>query len=182
MLAIYIYVNSKGEFYDPTGRPPFLRVYVNFMKKQCHTWTYNTLRVQEEGSSVCGHHCIFYLIQLCAGHSMTDVTGLLDPSPLDATDIVKKLVLLLVNMLWQKNEIQKLKTNWKINKKRKTPEKRAGTPTSGCACAHPGNPLRVTSSLVKTGENRAGNPITWSSVISGSHGTCNTVLHVVLLL
>ena len=79
MLAIYIGINSKGEYYDPTGRPPFLKVYVNFMKKQCHTWTYNTVRVQEEGSSVCGHHCIFYLIQLYAGHSMTYVTGLIDP-------------------------------------------------------------------------------------------------------
>ena len=81
MLAIYIDINSKGEYYDPTGRPPFLMVYVNFMKKQCHTWTYNTVRVQEEGSSVCGHHCIFYLIQLYAGHSMTYVTGLIDPPP-----------------------------------------------------------------------------------------------------
>jgi hypothetical protein len=54
-VAIYIDANSKGEYYDPTGRPPFLRAYVNFMKKHCHTWTYNAVRVQEEGSTVCGH-------------------------------------------------------------------------------------------------------------------------------
>jgi hypothetical protein len=57
-VAIYIDFNSKGEYYDPTGRPPFLRAYVNIMKKHCHTWTYNTVRIQEEGPSVCGHHCI----------------------------------------------------------------------------------------------------------------------------
>ena len=69
-VAIYIDANSKGENYYPTGRPPFLRDYVNFTKKHCHTWTYNTVRVQEEGSTVCGHHFIFYLIHRCAGHSL----------------------------------------------------------------------------------------------------------------
>jgi hypothetical protein len=33
----------------------------------CTNWTYNTVRVQEEGSTVCGHHCIFYLSHRCAG-------------------------------------------------------------------------------------------------------------------
>jgi hypothetical protein len=58
-VAIYIDANSRREYYDPTGRPPFLRAYVNFMNKHCTSWTYNTIRVQEEGSTVCGHHCIF---------------------------------------------------------------------------------------------------------------------------
>jgi hypothetical protein len=30
-VAIYIDNNSKGEYYDPTGGPPFLRAYVNFI-------------------------------------------------------------------------------------------------------------------------------------------------------
>jgi hypothetical protein len=67
--------------------------YVNFMNKHCHTWTYNTVRVQEEGPTVCGHHCIFYLIQRCAGHTMTDVTRLLE-NPVEAAEIVKKCVFL----------------------------------------------------------------------------------------
>ena len=83
-VAIY-----RGEYYDPTGRPPFFRAYVNFMKKHCHTWTYKTVRVQEEGSTVYGHHCIFYLIHRCAGHTMTDVTRLFE-NPMEATTIVKK--------------------------------------------------------------------------------------------
>ena len=48
-VAIYIDANSRGEYYDPIGRPPFLRAYVNFMNKHCTSWTYNTVRVQEEG-------------------------------------------------------------------------------------------------------------------------------------
>jgi hypothetical protein len=57
-IAIYIDANSRGEYYDPTGRPPHKSAYVNFMNKHCLHWTYNTVRVQEEGSTVCGFHCI----------------------------------------------------------------------------------------------------------------------------
>ena len=94
-IAIYIDANSRGEYYDPTGRPPHESAYVNFMNKRCLHWTYNTVRVQEEGSTVCGFHCIFYLIHRCAGHSMTDVTSLLE-NTVEATGIVQRLVLLLV--------------------------------------------------------------------------------------
>jgi hypothetical protein len=51
-VALYIDANPRGEYYDPTGRPSFLRAYVNFMNKHCTSWTYNTIRVQEEGSTV----------------------------------------------------------------------------------------------------------------------------------
>ena len=51
-VALYIDANSRGEYYDPTRRPPFLRAYVNFMNKHCTNWTYNTVKVQAEGSTV----------------------------------------------------------------------------------------------------------------------------------
>jgi hypothetical protein len=51
-VALCIDANSRGEYYDPTGRPPFLRAYLNFMNKHCKSWTYNTIRVQEEGTTV----------------------------------------------------------------------------------------------------------------------------------
>jgi hypothetical protein len=44
---------------------------------------------------VWGYHCIFYLIHGCAGHTMTDVTRLLE-NPVESTDIVNKFALLLV--------------------------------------------------------------------------------------
>ena len=67
------------------------------MNKHCLHWTYNTVRVQEEGL-----HCIFYLIHRCAGHSMTDVTRLLE-SLVEATGIVQKFVLLLAkHVVWKK--------------------------------------------------------------------------------
>ena len=70
-VAICIDANLKGEYYNRTGRLPFFRACVNFMKKHCHSWTYNTVRVQE------------------------DVTRLLE-KPVEATTIIQNFVLLLV--------------------------------------------------------------------------------------
>jgi hypothetical protein len=44
-IAIYIDANSREKYYDP----PHESAYVNFMNKHCLHWTYNTVRVQEEG-------------------------------------------------------------------------------------------------------------------------------------
>ena len=97
-IAIYIDANSKGEYYDPTGRPPLQEAYVNFMNKHCTTWTYNGIRVQERGSTVCGHHCIFYLIHRCAGRSMGDITRTLG-DPKEATDFVVHFINKITQML-----------------------------------------------------------------------------------
>jgi hypothetical protein len=97
-VAINIDANSRGEYYDPTGRPPFLRAYMNFMNKHCTSWTYYTIRVQYEGSSVCGHHCILYLIHRCAGKSLCDVRRTLR-HPREATDKVKTFVHRLIKKL-----------------------------------------------------------------------------------
>ena len=41
-IAIYIDANSRGEYYDPTGRPPHESAYVNFMNKHCLHCTYRS--------------------------------------------------------------------------------------------------------------------------------------------
>ena len=94
-VAIYLDANSRGEYYDPTGTPPFLSAYINFMSKYCTIWTYNTVRVQEEGSTVCGHQCIHYLVQRCAGPSMTYVTRLLE-NPVEAMTNIQNFIFFLV--------------------------------------------------------------------------------------
>jgi hypothetical protein len=99
-VALYIDANSRGEYYDPTGRPPFLRAYVNSMNEHCTSWTYNTVRAQEEGFTVCEHHCISYLIHRCARKPMGDVTRTLR-HPREATDIVKTFVHRLINKAWE---------------------------------------------------------------------------------
>ena len=106
-IAIYIDASSRGEYYDPTGRPPHESAYVNFMNKHCLHWTYNTVRGQEEGSTMRGFHCICHFIHRCAGHTMTDVTRLLG-NAMKATGIVQRCVLLLAkHVLWKKKNRKK---------------------------------------------------------------------------
>ena len=75
------------------------------MNKHCLHWTYNTVRVQEEGSTVCGFHCIVYLIHRCTGHSMTRLLE----NAVEATGIVQRFVLLLVKHY--KKKVKKKKVN-----------------------------------------------------------------------
>ena len=96
--VIYIDANSSGEYCDLTGRPPIFKGLRELDEQTLYDWIYNTVRVKEEGSTVRGHHCIFYLIHRCAGHSMTDVTRLLE-NPVEATTIVQNFVL---RMLYEK--------------------------------------------------------------------------------
>jgi hypothetical protein len=93
---MYIDANSRGEYYDPMGQPPYQAAYVAFLNKQCTSWTYNAVRVQEEGSTVSGQHCIYYLIHRYRGYSMTNITGS-QKNPKEATDIVKTFVYRLIN-------------------------------------------------------------------------------------
>ena len=76
-IAIYIDQNRQGEYYDPMGIPPFHAAFENFMHKHCHSWKYNEVQVQYPATTVCGQHCIFYLIHRCTGKSMMDITSAL---------------------------------------------------------------------------------------------------------
>jgi hypothetical protein len=88
---MYIDANSRGKYYDPMRIHPYQAADVAFLNKHCTSWIYNAVRVQEEGSTVCGQQCIYYLIHRCRGYSMTNITGSLK-NPKEATGIVKTIV------------------------------------------------------------------------------------------
>ena len=97
-VAIYIDANSRGEYYDPTGRPMSI------------SWTniaFNGLTIPFEYKKkdlLCADFiAFFYLIHRCAGHSMTDVIRLLE-NPVEAMGIVQKFVLLLVKHVVRKKK------------------------------------------------------------------------------
>ena len=71
----------------------------------------NTVRVQEERSTVCGNHCIFYLIHRCAGHSMTNVTWLLE-NTMEATGIVQRFVLFQENRKMTSLPVPSFSVTW----------------------------------------------------------------------
>jgi hypothetical protein len=80
--------------------------WISIRKLPCFiSWNVPTSDISE---IVCGLHCIFYLIHRCAGHSMTDVTRLLE-NPVEATGIVQKFVFLLVeHVVWKKEKKSKV--------------------------------------------------------------------------
>ena len=92
--GIYIDVNIRGDYYDPTGRPPFFKGLREF-----HEETLSYLDIQHRSSTGRRIYRVrtslhFYLIHRCVGHSMTDVTKLSE-NPVEATTIVQNFALLL---------------------------------------------------------------------------------------
>jgi hypothetical protein len=82
--------NSKGEYYDPIWNTTLARPLREFHEE---TLSYVYIQVQENENTVCGHHCVFYLIHRWAGHAMTDVTRILED--MAELTIVQNFVLLL---------------------------------------------------------------------------------------
>ena len=66
-VAIYIDENKHGEYFDSYGRPPVVLAVVNFLNENCPCWHYNEQQVQGLFSSVCGHYCIYFLLQRAYG-------------------------------------------------------------------------------------------------------------------
>ena len=89
-LGRYIHrLQFKGRVLRPYWKTTLFKGLREFHEETLSYLDIQHVRVQEEGSTVCGHHCMFYLIHRCAGHIMADVTRLLE-NPMEATIIVKK--------------------------------------------------------------------------------------------
>jgi len=67
-LAVYFQSRDKGEFFDSYGHPPeYFSLDSNL--------NYNKKRLQSIHSNVCGHYCLYYLLQRCRGVSMDDIVN-----------------------------------------------------------------------------------------------------------
>ncbi len=76
-IAIYISEDGNGEYFDSYGEPPDKYPgFLAFLQNNCRTWTYNSKRLQDYISTVCGQYCIFYLLHRCRGWSLNSITGL----------------------------------------------------------------------------------------------------------
>jgi hypothetical protein len=62
--------NGRGEYFDSYGMAPPLEEFVNFLKRNCKSWTYNREGLQSLDSNVCGHYCIWFLSERARGQSM----------------------------------------------------------------------------------------------------------------
>ena len=70
--AFYIDEHGQGEFFDSYGQAPdrYSMEFKQFLDRHCPTWTYNTKQLQSLGSNVCGHYCLYYLINRCQNISL----------------------------------------------------------------------------------------------------------------
>lgn len=68
-VAFYVDKNCI-EFYDTYGRD-LLPCFKYFVRKR--KYIYNKKRVQSFGSTVCGHHCIYFIYQRQRGQSMQKI-------------------------------------------------------------------------------------------------------------
>lgn len=72
-VAFYIDLNRNLEYYDSYGLPPIHKEFYDFLKSQSNKWTWNSKCVQKPDSTVCGEHCIFYLIHKFRGLTLKEI-------------------------------------------------------------------------------------------------------------
>jgi hypothetical protein len=90
-VAIYV-DNGVGEYFDSYGEPPFIGYFVNFLKQNCRTWTYNKKEMQALDSDVCGYYCIWFLSERARGKSLLEITSKFSNNHNKNDLIVKKQV------------------------------------------------------------------------------------------
>lgn len=73
-LALTLDKFGGASFFDSYGFPPIFQHYpksiLNFLKAHSSEIMYHSFQLQRIDSSVCGHHCIFYLCHRACGLSM----------------------------------------------------------------------------------------------------------------
>jgi len=75
-VAIYVDQDGHGDYFDSFGLPPMYARFVNFMNTHCTLWTWNEKQLQELTSHVCGHYCVFFLMQRCRGLTMNTIVNM----------------------------------------------------------------------------------------------------------
>ena len=75
-VALYINKSNELEFFDSFGYPPqfYSTSLMNFCRKLNFPVRANNKRLQDEGSMVCGHYCLYFLLMRCRGLSMEEIT------------------------------------------------------------------------------------------------------------
>ena len=72
-VVIFVDRNGQGEYFDSFGLPPLYMRFVNFLDTQCTSWTFNEIQLQGLTSTMCGHHCVFYLLHRCRDIPMSRI-------------------------------------------------------------------------------------------------------------
>ena len=71
-LAIFIDEDKKAEFFDSYGNHPRYFRLEKYLDKIARSWTYNGQRIQDYFSQLCGHYCVYFLIQKLKDKTLLD--------------------------------------------------------------------------------------------------------------
>lgn len=75
-VSIHIDVQRKAEYFDSYGFPPLNLEFVQFMRRNSKTWTYNAIGLQSIDSDVCGQYCAMYLYFRTRHYTLHDFISL----------------------------------------------------------------------------------------------------------
>ncbi len=92
-VAVYIDKSRVRYYFDSYGLPPMKNECVDFLKRHCRRWVYNDVRLQDEGSKVCGQFCLYFLIHMSYGWTMDDIIdSLKNNDDIQVIEFVKNLM------------------------------------------------------------------------------------------
>ena len=66
-VAFYVDKSSNGLYFDSFGLPPIIPDYINRLRKNCKTFRWNVIQLQNYGSDACGQYCIMFLYYMSHG-------------------------------------------------------------------------------------------------------------------
>ena len=69
-VAFYFTPEKICIYFDSYGLPPLLKNFKHFIERNAMNWIYNTKRLQQRTSTVCGHYCIFFSFHMARGKSL----------------------------------------------------------------------------------------------------------------
>ena len=72
-VAFFFVDGDHAEYFDSYGRPPRLKSFETFLKRNSFSWINNLQRIQGPLSTVCGQYVLYYLLHRCRGWTMTNI-------------------------------------------------------------------------------------------------------------
>ena len=75
--AFYFTQEEEGEFFDSYGLKPqaYSQHFLHFLEMNSRHWTYNHQDLQSLNSNVCGHYCLYYVINRCRNVSVKTIVN-----------------------------------------------------------------------------------------------------------
>lgn len=92
--AFYFTKDQKGEFFDSYGLRPqdYTQAFQDFLSNSSIDWTYNQKCLQGLDSNVCGHYCLYFLLNRCRNVSMKAILARFNQSKILNDNFVYRFI------------------------------------------------------------------------------------------